>query len=285
MRIAGAPISWGVSEVAGWGRQLPLERVLNDMRRLGLVATEAGPPGFLAADPGEARSALERRGLRLVGGFVTAMLHVPQRLPQQIERLTAQARWLAEAGGEMLVLAAAAGGDGYDARTQLDAREWATLFEALATVRDVAIRGGLRLAVHPHFGTAIETADDIERLLAGCDAALCLDTGHASLGGADPADLATRHGARVAHVHLKDVDPSLAERVRTRALGYAEGVGRGLFRPLGRGAARIAEVLASLRARGYDGWYVLEQDVALGADSPDPLKEIEESLEFARARA
>jgi inosose dehydratase len=46
-RIAGAPISWGVSEVPGWGHQLSPERVLAEMRSIGLMATEAGPDGFL----------------------------------------------------------------------------------------------------------------------------------------------------------------------------------------------------------------------------------------------
>jgi hypothetical protein len=51
-RIAGAPISWGVSEVPGWGHQMRCERVLAEMRGLGLAATEAGPDGFLPDDPG-----------------------------------------------------------------------------------------------------------------------------------------------------------------------------------------------------------------------------------------
>jgi len=38
LRIAGAPISWGVCEVPGWGYQLPAERVLGEMRSLGLAA-------------------------------------------------------------------------------------------------------------------------------------------------------------------------------------------------------------------------------------------------------
>jgi len=49
-RIAGAPISWGLCEVPGWGYQLASQRVLSEMQRLGLVATEFGPPGFLVAD-------------------------------------------------------------------------------------------------------------------------------------------------------------------------------------------------------------------------------------------
>ena len=50
-RIAGAPISWGVCEVPGWGYQLTPAQVLTEMRDVGLAATELGPDGFLPAEP------------------------------------------------------------------------------------------------------------------------------------------------------------------------------------------------------------------------------------------
>src|SRR5438093_2213130 len=81
MKLAGAPISWGVCEVPGWGLQLAPDRVLADMRALGLRATEAGPPGFLPADPAKARALLELCGLRLVSGFVTGVLRASERRP------------------------------------------------------------------------------------------------------------------------------------------------------------------------------------------------------------
>ena len=37
-RLAGAPISWGVCEVPGWGLMLPPERVLGEMAALGLLS-------------------------------------------------------------------------------------------------------------------------------------------------------------------------------------------------------------------------------------------------------
>lgn len=46
-RLAGAPISWGVSEVPAWGHRMAARRVLAEMREAGLQATELGPPGFL----------------------------------------------------------------------------------------------------------------------------------------------------------------------------------------------------------------------------------------------
>src|SRR5689334_8473919 len=61
-RIAGAPISWGVCEVPGWGHQLTPERVLDELTGLGLTASEFGPDGFL---PGPLLAA---RGVTAVGG-------------------------------------------------------------------------------------------------------------------------------------------------------------------------------------------------------------------------
>src|SRR5918996_3155081 len=73
-RLAGAPISWGVCEVPGWGLQLPAERVLAGMADLGLKATELGPQGWLPLDGAAVRAELDRHGLRLVGGFVPVVV-------------------------------------------------------------------------------------------------------------------------------------------------------------------------------------------------------------------
>ncbi len=54
-RLAGAPISWGVCEVPGWGLELSPERVLSEMQQCGLTATALGSDGYLPADPVELR--------------------------------------------------------------------------------------------------------------------------------------------------------------------------------------------------------------------------------------
>ena len=68
-KIAGAPISWGVCEVPGWGYQLSPERVLTEMAQVGLAATEFGPDGFLPADPAVMARFLASRHLTAVGGY------------------------------------------------------------------------------------------------------------------------------------------------------------------------------------------------------------------------
>lgn len=281
VKLAGAPISWGVCEVPDWGLQLSPSRVLAEMRSLGLGATEAGPPGFLPEDPARARELLGE--LSMVGGFVTAVLHDPARREAELEAVDHQAAWLASLGAEVLVLAAASGGAGYDASSRVDAAGWKALFATLEGVAQIAARHRLELAVHPHWGTVVERAEDVARFLDGCDKPLCLDTGHVALGGADPLEIARRAPDRVRHVHLKDVDPDLATAVRDGDLAYGPAVRRGLYRELGQGCARVADVVRSLSSRGYAGWYVLEQDVML-VEAPAGIPPwIERSAAFARA--
>jgi inosose dehydratase len=152
------------------------------------------------------------------------------------------------------------------------------LVEAIAAAERLAV------TVHPHVGTVIEQPQDIERLLAHSHVRLCLDTGHVFVGGGDPVAVARAAGRRVTHVHLKDADATLGAAVRQRSLSYAAAVQQGLYRPLGDGDARISDVLTELRSVGYDGWYVLEQDIALKDTTADPLPSIDRSLTFVSAR-
>jgi inosose dehydratase len=283
MKLAAAPISWGVCEVPNWGLQLPPDRVLSDMRALGVRATEAGPPGFLPADPAAARALLDSCGLRLVGGFVTAVLHETARRSDELASVKRQAEWLAAGGAEVLVLAPAMARAGYSGAAELSDDAWRALLDGINRVAEIAHANGLLVAVHPHWGTAIERRQHIERFLDGSPHALCLDTGHVALGGADPLKVARDAGPRVRHVHLKDLDGPLAARVREGTLSYDDAVRAGVFRPLGEGAARIKDVLAELRRVGYAGWYVLEQDVMLEREPEPGLPEwVARSSAFAR---
>ncbi|HEV8470135.1 MAG TPA: TIM barrel protein [Candidatus Limnocylindria bacterium] len=282
MKLAAAPISWGVCEVPGWGVQLDPARVLSDMRALAIDATEAGPLGFLPADPRGARALLESRGLRLVGGFVPVVLHDRSRRKEELASAERQATWLAAGGAEVFVLAAATGESGYTAVPELSDRGWRSLFEGIDAVAEIAARHRLLVAVHPHFGTMIERRHHIERFLDGSIHPLCLDTGHIALGGADPLKVARDAGPRVRHVHLKDLDGRLASRVRESTLSYNDAVRSGLYRALGRGDARIGDVLAHLRTAGYTGWYVLEQDVMLDREPEGPPAWVAQSIEYAR---
>jgi inosose dehydratase len=284
-RLAGAPISWGVCEVPGWGYQLPVEQVLREMRAVGLSATEFGPDGFLPAPPAERARTLAEAGLAAVGGFVPVVLHDPGADPDRVAAAALDA--CAAAGARILVLAAATGRDGYDARPALDRAGWSELLATLDRLAALAAARGVTATLHPHVGTMVETADEVDRVLSGCAVPLCLDTGHLLIGGADPAGLARDHHARIAHVHLKDVDADAADRVRAGAVSYTDAVRQGMYRPLGTGDVDVDGIVTSLEAAGYDGWYVLEQDTVLTGPPDDrgPVVDVEASMAYLRTLA
>ena len=282
-KTAGAPISWGVCEVPGWGYQLRPDRVLAEMRQVGLSATELGPDGFLPAQPDAMTRVLDHHGLRAVGGFTPLLLHVASHDPvPEVERLL---QGYDATGAGVLVLSAVTGQEGYDTRPELDEAGWRTLLANLDRLAALAAEHGVRAVLHPHVGTVVETGDEVWRVLDGSWISLCLDTGHLLIGGTDPAELARQAPERIAHTHLKDVDKRIAGRVQDGRLTYTQGVRDGMYRPLGSGDVDVPAIVGSLRARGYDGWYVLEQDTILTEEprGDGPVADVWTSAEYLRS--
>jgi inosose dehydratase len=282
LKIAGAPISWGVCEVPGWGHQLAPERVLAEMREVGLSATELGPEGFLPSDPGELSALLGSYGLSCVGTFAPMLLHDAGHDP--LRDIAGPLDALAACGADVLVLAAATGADGYDSRPALDDDQWATLLTNLDRLAEAAANRGVLAVLHPHVGTMVETRDDVDRVLKGSEIRLCLDTGHLLIGGTDPLQLAREVPGRIAHAHLKDVDAAMAAHVQAGELTYTEAVRQGMYTPLGSGDVDIAGIVTALRSDGFDGWFVMEQDTILDREpaGEGPVRDVRTSVAFMR---
>lgn len=285
LRVAGAPISWGVCEVPGWGHQLPPERVFGEMHALGMTSAETGPEGFLPTDPVELRDALAAYGLGCVGSFVPVVLHDAATDP--LDSVAPALDRIVTSGGDVLVVAAATGVDGYDSRPELTDDQWNTLLHNLDRIDAMAAERGVVAALHPHVGTMVEKHDEVFRVIDGARIGLCLDTGHLLIGGTDPLEVARAVPERIRHAHLKDVRLDLAKQVQEGALTYTEAVAGGMYVPLGAGEAQIGQVVASLVDAGYTGWYVLEQDTILTTedDGDAAAGDVAVSLAFLRKAA
>ncbi|MFV0306662.1 MAG: sugar phosphate isomerase/epimerase family protein [Desertimonas sp.] len=289
-RVGAAPISWGICEAPGWGPQLAVDRVLSEARALGITAFEQGALGWLPIEPGALRTKLDDYGMTLIGGFVPLVLHDPTQRDAALASAHHVAANLAAAGGRTFSTAIVGSTDDWF-RPAMDDDAWTELFANLGRVDEICAAHGLVQAVHPHVDTLVEHADECQRFLDSCDVKLCLDTGHLSIGGTDPVDLAHRHPDRIGLVHLKDVDGAVAGRERSGELDLMAATVAGLFPSLGDGIVPIGAVIETLERAGYDGWYVMETDVALSDDDADPpagdgpVRGVERSLAFLRQLA
>ena len=287
-RVAAAPISWGICEAPGWGLQMAPERVLGEMRQLGITATELGALGWLPTEPTALRSLLAEYGLSLVGGFVPLVLHLPGARDELISEARSAAATLAAGGGTCFVTAVVSSHTAWE-RPALSGDDWRTLLAGLDLVDAICNEFGLTQVLHPHVDTLIETAAEMDRFLNGSGVKFCLDTGHLFIGGADPVVLANKFRDRVGLVHLKDVDGAVAQRLYADELTLMTATAAGLFPTAGSGDVPIAATIAALEEAWYDGWYVLEQDVALTDGEPPlgegPVLAVHDSIEYLRSLA
>jgi inosose dehydratase len=285
MKIAGAPISWGVCEVPGWGPMLASDRVLRELTGLGMNAIELGAPGFLPDTPEAVKAQLDQHGVSLIGGFVPVVLHLEAEREATLASAREWAHTLSAGGGNHFISAIVVDA-AWSPRYELSLAEWKHMFEMFDEIDDICTEFGLEQVLHPHVNTLIETASDVQRVLDNSGVGWCLDTGHLAIGGFDPVDLARKYADRVRHVHLKDVDMAVAERLNAGEMTLMQGVFDGLFQNLGNGDVDIAGVLATVQKSGFDGWYVLEQDCSIEGDAPaegtGPVEDIAISLEFVR---
>jgi inosose dehydratase len=284
-KIAGAPISWGVCEVPGWGPMLPAPRVLRELRSLGLSAIELGAPGFLPSTAPEVRAVLDAFGVELLGGFVPLVLHDSAVRADTLAQARAAAEFFRAAGGTRFVTAVVVDAD-WSPRVSLDAAGWSTMFEMLDEIDQICSDNGVVQVLHPHVNTLVETAGEVTRVLDHSQVKWCLDTGHLAIGGTDPVKFARDHAARVAHVHLKDVDLAIASALNAGHHTLMGATQAGMFRSLGEGDIDIAACVTALRTNGFDEWFVLEQDISLGDEPPaegqGPVDDVRTSLRFLR---
>lgn len=286
MKIAGAPISWGVCEVPGWGYQMSPDRVLTEMKELGLTATEFGPQGWLPVEPEARAKAVSGYGLEPVGAFFLAVMHDPKSDP--IPAVEKELDAFEVAGGSYLILAADSGRDGYDDRPVLDEEGWTTLFTNLSRITEVCKARGVTACLHPHWGTMVQNVDEVERVLDNSSVGLCLDTGHLACGGADVVALVDKYADRVDIVHAKDIHKDMTDKLLTGELVWGDGVKQGMFAPIGEGDIDFKAIVAKLNEVGFNGYYVLEQDIMLDEEPPaggGPIDNARKSFEALKALA
>jgi inosose dehydratase len=272
--IAGAsigtvPILWNNVDIAELRLGTDADAILDDIARTGYDGSQLGL-GFPEGE--ELRRTLASRELRLAEVYASIPATVDGPTASALDEVHERLRLLAAGGGEVFCIALdgspgrdEAAGHATDADTpQLTDAGWDGLVALLRTISTETRAAGARIAFHPHAGTFVETPAEVERLAGAIDAEelpICLDVGHYLVGGGDPIAALLRYGQRVSHVHLKDVDPGVLERLRTREIGsFGDAVRQRLFTELGSGLLDLDGVLAVLAERRYDGWLMVEQD-------------------------
>ena len=253
------PITWTNDDMPELGGDIPLETCLAETRLAGYAGIELGgkfprDAAHAATDPGAASACASCRA-------GTARSSPVARAEAEIAAVAPHLELLAAMGCTAMVFAEGHGSTDGDPAAPLSRRPvlpdaaWPEFCAKLNAVARHLKQRGVRLAFHHHMGTVVQTEAEIDRLMAGTDddVGLLLDTGHLVFAGGDPVAVARRHGARIAHVHCKDVRAAVLADVLRDDRSFLRAVLDSVFTVPGDGSIDFAAVLRALRPFGYCG--------------------------------
>lgn len=269
MKIGYSTIAWGgvVGHPAGVTAVKDLfylahgdtKKAIADIAATGYEGVEMfdGNLAEYVEHPDELLKLLRGLQLELVSVYTGANFIFDDILDDELYKVTEAARLASHFGAERLVV-----GGGAKRATGEKSGDMARLGQVLDHVADIAAAHGLGCSYHPHLGTIVESPEALDRLMAASKIDFCPDTAHLAAGGGNPTELIEKFARRLSHVHLKDYN-------------YATGE----FLPLGVGDLELADIIAAIRATGYDSWLMVELDSYHG----DPKEAAEISKRYLDA--
>ncbi|MEN6546316.1 MAG: sugar phosphate isomerase/epimerase [Armatimonadia bacterium] len=160
--------------------------------------------------------------------------------------------------------------------TNVTGKDFDTFCRQVNVQAEVCQRWGIKVALHNHLGSLVESQAELEEFLKQCpECGLILDTAHLAAADGDPVEIVNKYPERLTSMHLKDW------LVTNPEIGLEKWWERGRFCELGAGNIGLdnAAVVAALKKVGYDGWLLVEHDTHL----QDPLVDLTISREYLRA--
>jgi inosose dehydratase len=287
--VGNAPCSWGTLEFEETkeAKQVPFDRMLDELVEAGYTGTELGDWGYMPTDPSALRNEMTKRKLVMLGAFVPVAMKYPSAHAAGVTNAVKTAKLLASVASTPAPYLVLADDNGTDpVRTKMAGRvtpdlglslaEWKTFASGANQVaRAVFDETGLRTVFHHHCAGYVETPEEIATLLELTDSqrlGLVFDTGHYYNGtGEEDCDLVAalnRFKDRIWYIHLKDIDPAVARRSRAEGWDYFTGIRNGLFCELGKGSVDFPALLRWLSTQDYKGYCLVEQDILPGMGTP-----------------
>jgi inosose dehydratase len=268
IRLGANPIGWSNDDMREIGGETSLETCLSEAREAGFEGMELGHK--FPREPHALKAALAPFGLSCVSGWYSAAL-LQRDAAAELRALRPHLDLLKAMGSDVLVFAETSNAIHGDItkplsqRPRMAAAEWKQFGQRMTELAQRTEDEGVRLVYHHHMGTIVESAEDIDALMAATGDAvhLLLDTGHATWGGADPAQLARDYHARIAHVHAKDVRPTIMNKAKALDWSFlkavlGEGDEFGVYTVPGDGMVDYVSVFESLKP--YSGWIIVEAE-------------------------
>ena len=230
------------------GAPFALETFFREAAEAGYEGVEVGGGEAVLGTPSACRQLARQYGLELAA-YASNITYNPWA--PNTQRYRADIRYAAQLGVPLLMVC---GGFLPSPRRNTYDCDYDMFAGNLGSMLKCAARHDITVAYHPHRGCIVETTAEAAKLAARLpDIRFCPDFAHLEASGDDALRFLTRFGSRCVYTHAKDYH-----------------WGKNIFTELGKGRSKLSvqACVASLRARGYDGWLCVELDKKFSGAAP-----------------
>ena len=273
VKLAIAPIGWTNDDMPDLGSENTFQQTVSEMALAGFTGSEVGSK--YPRDPAILKPMLDIRGIEICNAWFSTFFANGDK-QKTIEQFIEHMNFLHAMGARVIGCSEQSKsiqGTGlavFEEKAIFSDEEWQLTAEGYNELARIAEKKGMRVTLHHHMGTGIQTTEEIDRFMEMTDeqVGLLYDTGHVYYSeGSQQKMLAVleKYLPRIFHVHLKDVRDEVVAEVREKHLSFLEGVKKGTFTVPGDGVIDFRPVFKILDDYGYKGWMVVEaeQDPAL----------------------
>lgn len=250
------------AQVGLWKRNL--KEALQDIQYAGLEGIETFELGEYYSKPNELKLLLKKHNVALTGMYYAGDFITPETQKQELKKATTAIEFLPKVNGEFLVLNSGSSRkeEGYPVSA------YDHLADTMNKIGKIGCEYGVNVAVHPHFGTMVETRKQLDTLMERLDpdlVSLCLHASHFLYTETDPYKIYEVYAKRVIYVHVSDMKGVNKIKKACEQMHWKKRSREEVFKEmrisqtnLGQGEIDQKALMKPLLKAGFNGWIIIE---------------------------
>ncbi|QEH08130.1 myo-inosose-2 dehydratase [Histophilus somni] len=273
VKLGIAPIGWTNDDLPEIGKENTFEQCVSEMALAGFTGSEVGSK--YPRDIDVLKRKLDLRGIQICNAWFSTFF-VDGKKEETIKGFIEHRDFLHAMGAKVIGCSEQSRSiQGqkkaiFKEKTIFTEAEWQLLAEGYNELAKLAAEKGMKVCLHHHMGTGIQTPAEIDKYMeiTNDDVYLLFDSGHLYYSEGSQQvmlEVLEKYIHRVVHVHLKDVRDEVVAEVKAKDLSFLEGVVKGTFTVPGDGVIDFKPIFDILEKYDYKGWMVVEaeQDPAI----------------------
>lgn len=273
IKLGIAPIGWTNDDLPELGCENTFEQCVSEMALAGYTGCEVG--NKYPRDTKILKHKLEVRGIQICNAWFSTFF-VAGKKQETIDEFIKHMDFLYEMGARVIGCSEQSYSiQGttkavFEEKYVFNDTEWKLLADGYNELGKIAKAKGMKVCLHHHMGTGIQTPQEVDRFMemVDQDVYLLFDSGHIYYSENSQQamlDMLAKYIDRTCHIHLKDVRDEIVAEVKNNHLSFLEGVKKGTFTVPGDGVIDFKPIFEIIDKANYKGWMVVEaeQDPAL----------------------